>query len=100
LETDPAAPALERRVAVAELVDGVRAPAKPQADELRSDDHQQRGAHQRVEVEAVPEERDVGEHARHEGDAERAEEHAGKEEEEVRVVDEHEAEVTPAVPEG
>ena len=100
LEPDAAADPLERRVAVAELVDGVRPATEAEADELRPHHDQQRAADQRVDEEHVPEERRVREDERHQKGADRADESSREQEEEVRVVDEHQAQVAPAVPEG
>src|SRR5205814_2155006 len=59
LEADPRARSFEPGVPVAELVDGVRAPAQAEADELRADDDEQRAADQRVDEEAAAEDRRV-----------------------------------------
>ena len=100
LEPDAAPDPLERRIAVAELVHGVGPAAEAEPDELRADNDEQRASDQRVDVELAPEDRRVRKHDPHEQHANRADQHAGEQEQEVRVVDEHQPEVTPAVPEG
>ena len=97
LELDPTAPALERRIAVTELIDGVRAAAQAEADELRPDHDEQRATDQRVDVEAVPEERRAREDEQHQEEADRADERSGEQEQEVRVVDQHQAQRAPTV---
>src|SRR5207247_3827991 len=82
-----------------EVIDGVRPPAEPEADQLRADHCEQRAGDQRVDVEAVTDDRDVAEHEPHHERTEAEEQEAGQNEQESRVVDEHQTKMAPAVAE-
>ena len=98
LHADAPGHPLQQPIAIPELVDGIGAAAEAEPDELRPDHDEQRAA-DRVDEVQVPEERSVHEGEPHQERAQRSEHEAGDQEEEVGLVDEHQPQRPPAVPE-
>ena len=97
LEPEPRAQPIERFVLVADEVGAVRPSAQTEADRLDAEEDQEAAQDQGVDVEAAPKYRYLHEHEQRDERAGAEHDGAREHEEEGRVVDEDDAQVSPAV---
>src|SRR5438067_9395774 len=98
LKLDALAEPLEPGILIAELVHGIRAAAETEPHELRANDYEQRTADERVDEERVSEHGGSSENESHQDHSHGSNDCSWEQEEEVRVIYEHQAQVAPAVP--